>query len=90
MSPVKGYLTACMNKQPACQQGIAASNASTVAGVKADANGKAQLPELPAGTYYFFCLGGYNKQLFKWDFPVELKPGANSITLDHRNAVPVN
>jgi len=89
-SIIKGYLTACANHQPACQQGMAAANSSTVAGVRADANGKAQLPALPAGTYYFFCLGGYNKQLFKWNFTVELKAGANSITLDQRNAVPVN
>ena len=90
MSPVKGYLTACANRQPACQQGMAAANSSTVAGVRADANGKAQLPGLPAGTYYFFCLGGYNKQLYKWDFSVDLKSGANSITLDQHNAVLVN
>jgi hypothetical protein len=28
-----------------------------------------------------FCLGNYSKQLFKWDFQVQLKPGANSVTL---------
>ena len=90
VSPIKGYLTACANRQPACQQGMAAANSSTVAGVRADANGKAQLPGLPAGTYYFFRLGGYNKQLYKWDFSVDLKSGANSITLDQHNAVLVN
>jgi len=90
MSPVKGYLTACTNRQPACQIGIAATNSSTVSGARADASGKAQLPGVPPGTYYFFCLGSYNKQLFKWDFQVELKPGANSVTLDQRNAVLVN
>ena len=41
-------------------------------------------------TYYFFCLGAYNQQLFKWDFQVQLKPGANSVTLDQHNAVLVN
>lgn len=90
VSPVKGYLTACMNHQPACQVGIAATNSSTVSGARADASGKAQLPGVPPGTYYFFCLGSYNKQLFKWDFKVQLKPGANSVTLDQHNAVAVN
>ena len=79
MSPVKGFLTACANRQPACQQGIAATNSSIVSGARADANGKAQLPGVPAGTYYFFCLGGVNQQLYKWDFRLELKPGANSL-----------
>lgn len=90
MSPIKGYLIACANRQPACQQGMTATNASTVSGVRADANGQAQLPGVPPGTYYFFCLGAYNNQLFKWDFKVELKPGANSVTLDQHNAVLVN
>ena len=90
VSPVKGFLAACTNHQPACQVGVAATNSSTVSGAKADASGKAQLPGVPPGTYYFFCLGGYNKQLFKWDFPVQLKPGANSVTLDQHNAVLVN
>jgi uncharacterized membrane protein len=90
VSPVKGYLAACANRQPACQVGIAATNSSTVSGARADASGKAQLPGVPPGTYYFFCLGAYNKQLFKWDFQVQLKPGANSVTLDQHNAVLVN
>jgi hypothetical protein len=77
-------------RQPACQVGIAATNSSTVSGARADASGKAQLPGVPPGTYYFFCLGGYNNQLFKWDFQVQLKPGANSVTLDQHNAVAVN
>lgn len=89
-SPVRAYLTACANRQPACQQGMTATNASTVSGVKADANGQAQLPGVPPGAYYFFCLGAINNQLFKWDFRIELKPGANSVTLDQSNATPVN
>ena len=89
-SPVKGYLAACANNQPACQVGVAATNSSTVSGVKADASGKAQLPGVPPGTYYFFCLGAYNNQLYKWDFQVQLKSGANSVTLDQHNAAAVN
>ncbi|MGO8818722.1 MAG: hypothetical protein ACLQVG_29105 [Terriglobia bacterium] len=90
VSPVKGYLAACADRQPACPVGIAATNSSTVSGARADASGKAQLPGVPPGNYYFFCLGAYNQQLFKWDFQVQLKPGANSVTLDQHNAVLVN
>jgi hypothetical protein len=90
VSPVKGYLAACANNQPACQAGVAATNSSTISGVKANASGKAQLPGVPPGTYYFFCLGAYNNQLYKWDFQVQLKSGANSVTLDQKNAAAVN
>ena len=90
MSSVRAYLTACASRQPSCQQGMTATNASTVSGVRADANGQAQLPGVPPGTYYFFCLGGINNQLFKWDFRIALKPGANSVTLDQSNAALVN
>jgi uncharacterized membrane protein len=90
VSPVKGFLAACTNHQPACQVGVAATNSSTVSGTKADASGKAQLPGVPPGTYYFFCLGGYNNHLLKWDFQVQLKPGTNSVTLDEHNAALVN
>jgi uncharacterized membrane protein len=90
VSAVKGFLAACTNHQPACQPGVAATNSSTVSGARADASGKAQLPGVPPGTYYFFCLGGYNNQLYKWDFQIQLKPGTNSVTLDQHNAVLVN
>jgi uncharacterized membrane protein len=90
VSQVKGYLAACTNRQPACQVGVAATNSSTVSGARADASGKAQLPGVPPGTYYFVCLGAYNNQLFKWDFQVQLKSGTNSVTLDQHNAVLVN
>ena len=90
MSPLKGYLIACANRQPSCQQGMTGTNASTVSGVRADGNGQAQLPGVPPGTYYFFCLGAYNNQALKWEFRVELKPGANAVTLDQSNATPVN
>jgi hypothetical protein len=90
VSAVKAFLTACMSQKPSCQQGIAATHASTVSGTRADSSGKGQLPGVPPGTYYFFCAGGYNKQLYKWDFKVELIAGTNSVVLDQRNATPVN
>jgi len=90
MSLLKVYIIACMNRQPSCQQGIAAVNASTVSGTRADANGEGQLPGVPPGRYNFYCSGAYNRQLYKWDLKVELKSGVNSLTLDQRNATPVN
>jgi len=83
----KGYWT---TMTPLIVGLCSAEHKVTISGARADPSGKAQLPGVPPGTYYFFCLGSYNKQLFKWDFQVQLKPGANSVTLDQHNAVAVN
>jgi hypothetical protein len=32
----------------------------------------------------------YNNQALVWDHPVQLKPGANSLTLSAQNATPMN
>jgi hypothetical protein len=39
--------------------------------------------------YLTFALR-YNNQRILWDLKVELKAGANSVTIDQRNAAPVN
>ena len=57
---------------------------------RADLNGKATLPGVPAGTYYLMATGTYNRQAIHWYLKVELKAGANSVTLDQRNATPMN
>lgn len=50
-----------------------------------DATARATLPGVPPGTYYLFAVAGYNNQFLVWDLRVDLKPGANSVTLDQRN-----
>jgi len=32
----------------------------------------------------------YNNQALVWGQPIQLNPGPNSITLDQRNATPIN
>jgi hypothetical protein len=58
--------------------------------VRADANGNSTFPGVAPGTYYLMISTRYNNQPLVWGQAVQLKPGANSITLDQHNATPVN
>jgi hypothetical protein len=58
--------------------------------VRADASGSGTFSAVPAGTYYLMISTRYNNQALTWDHPVELKPGANTLTLSVQNATPVN
>jgi hypothetical protein len=90
MSPLKAWVAACNNRTPDCQQGLAAGATYRVADVKMDGNGKAQFSPLPPGTYYLFGSARYNNQLLLWNLRVDLRPGANSVSLDQRNAASLN
>jgi hypothetical protein len=58
--------------------------------VRADANGSGTLPGVPPGTYYLMISARYNNQALIWGGPEQLKPGTNSLSLDLRNATPLN
>jgi hypothetical protein len=90
MTPAKATAQACANKAPDCQTAAAAINADSAAGVRMDATGKATFPGVPAGSYFLIGSVRYNNQFLYWDLPVELKAGANSITLDPSNAKPAD
>ena len=89
MSAIKAYGTACANRTPDCQQFGAVWKADAISAARADAAGKAVLPGVPAGTYYLAISVRYNNQPIIWDMKVTLKAGANSVTLDPRNAAPM-
>jgi hypothetical protein len=90
MSPYKYVATACGSRTPDCQKAMDAIKASAVSAVRADANGRGTFPGVAPGTYYLMISTRYNNQGLTWGQPVQLKPGANSITLDQRNATPIN
>jgi hypothetical protein len=93
--PFTAMITACRNQAPSCQAAIAAINSETVAGAKIDATGKATFSGVKPGTYYVMGSGGAPAaagaaaQQFMWNVKVDLKAGANSITIDQRNGTPV-
>jgi hypothetical protein len=81
---------ACGNRTPDCQKIMDAIKASAASAVRADANGSGTFPGVQPGTYYLMISSRYNNQSLVWGQPVQLKAGANSMTLDQRNATPLN
>jgi hypothetical protein len=100
MSAYKYAGNACGNRTPDCQKindAIKANAASAVragadaaSAVRAGADGAGTFPGVPPGTYYLMISARYNNQPLIWGQPVQLKAGANSITLDVHNATPLN
>jgi hypothetical protein len=90
-SPYKFVADTCAaGRTPACQNVLAAVNASAISAARADANGSVTLPGVPPGTYYLMISTRYNNQGLAWGQAIQLKPGANSITLSQKDATPIN
>jgi hypothetical protein len=89
-SPYKFVGTACGTRTPDCQKSLDAIKADAASAIRADANGNATFPGVAAGTYYLMISTRYNNQPMVWGQKVELKAGANSITLDQKNGTPLN
>jgi hypothetical protein len=81
---------ACGTHSPDCAKIMDVLKASAASAVRADANGNGTLPGVSPGTYYLMISTRYNNQAMVWDHPVELKAGANSMTLSPQNATPMN
>lgn len=86
ISAYKVFGNACGQRTPDCQKMVAALNADAAAAIRADANGKATFSGVPAGTYYLRISALYNKQPLFWVQQVNLKAGANFVTLTPNNA----
>ncbi len=67
-----------------------AIKADAASAVRGDANGSGTFPGVPPGTYYLMISTRYNNQALVWGQAVQLKAGANSVTLDQRSATPIN
>lgn len=64
--------------------------ADAASAVRADANGSGTFPGVPSGTYYLMISAIDNEQPPVWGHAVHINPGLNSVTLDPRNATPLN
>ena len=89
-SPYKALGVACGNRTPDCQKILEAVKANAASAVRADATGKGTFNAIAPGTYYLMISTRYNNQPLVWSQRVQVAPGPNSITLDQRNATPVN
>jgi hypothetical protein len=90
VTPQQAVRNACEAQKPECRTYLVAIGADASTGLKADASGKATLPGIPAGTYYLTASAKIGNLVLYWHVKVDLKPGANAITLDTKNAAPVN
>jgi hypothetical protein len=89
MTAYKYVGIACGTRAPECQKSMDAIKAGAISAVRADANGTGTLPGVPPGTCYLMISAPYNNQSLVWGEAVNLKPGANSITLNTGNATPL-
>jgi hypothetical protein len=89
VSPYAYVGTACGNRTPDCQKIMDAIKADAASSVRADANGRGIFPGVPAGVYYLMISTVYNGKPFAWGQAVQLRAGANSLTLDLSNATPI-
>lgn len=89
VSPYRYASSACGTGSPDCARIKAAVNTGVASAVRADPSGKGTFPGVPPGTYYLMIFALVNKQQFVWGQAVNLNSGANSITLDLRNATPL-
>jgi hypothetical protein len=89
-SPYKYVGGVCGSRTPECQQALDAIKANAASAVRADASGAGTLPGVPPGTYYLMVSAIYNKQSLVWGQAVHVNAGQNSVTLDLRNATPLN
>jgi hypothetical protein len=90
VSPYSYAGTACANKSPDCTKISDAVKSDAASAVRGDANGAGTFPGVPPGTYYLMISARYNNQTLVWGQAVQLKAGSNSLTLDQRNAIPIN
>lgn len=89
-SPLKTWIIACGTEQPVCGQGLMEIVKRSVAVMKTDSTGQAQLAGLPSGTYYLFGPNRFNTQPILWHVKTDLGDGAKPVVLDQRNATPLN
>ena len=84
------WMRACTAHAPACQQGALARKPYSVGLATTDATGHAQTPPLPPGRYRVLSDAKVANKDFMWHQPVDVGTGEKLVTLDERNAMPVD
>jgi len=76
-------------RDPVCQQGLGSLRTYVAAKATFDQTGTASFSNIPTlGTFYVLADTSYSHHLV-WNVRVDLKPGANSVTLDEQNITPI-
>lgn len=84
----QNWVRACLAKAPDCEKGARALQPYIVGSVTTDASGFAPPAALPAGRYWVFGDAKVGDKRLMWQELVDMK-GDRSVTLDLRNAMPV-
>ena len=86
-SRISAWTGACQRspRDPVCQQGINGLRSYVVATAIIDQNGTLVFNNIPTlGTFYVVADTSYSNHLV-WNVRIDLKPGANSLTLNEQN-----
>jgi hypothetical protein len=83
-------MRACAKRAPECEKGAQALRPRIVDVATTDANGRAQTQVLPAGRYWVLSDAMVGNKRLMWHELVDLKSGSQPVTLDQRNAMPVD
>ena len=84
------WMRACQKRDQACATGAQALKPYSVGIATTDAKGHAQTPPLPAGRYWVLSDAKVDNKRLMWNQPVDVKGTEVSLTLDRRNATPVD
>jgi hypothetical protein len=90
MSAYKFVGNTCSTRSADCQRMIEAIKGDAVAATRADANGNGTFAAVTPGLYHLMIAARVDNQSLVWDQSVRLQTGSNSITIDTRNATPLN
>jgi hypothetical protein len=81
----------CPSRTPCARLELSAAiKGDAASAIRADANGNGTFPGVPPGSYYLMISTRYDNQALNWGQAVQLKAGQNSMTLELRNATPMN
>jgi hypothetical protein len=88
--PIEKLFAACKvsgqgGNQESCKRGIQAMVAGALGVARTDPSGQAQTGALPAGRYYVVGFVPYKGHSLMWHLPVDVKAGANALTLEPQN-----
>ena len=89
-SVLQNWMQACSAHTADCQKGALALKPYSVGLATTDETGHAQTPSLPPGRYWVLSDAKVANKHVMWNQPVDVKGGDRSLTLDERNAMPVD
>ena len=87
---LQNWMRACEKKDQKCLAGMQALQGHSVGIATTDATGHVQTPPLAAGRYWVLSDAKVDNKHLMWNQPVDVKGTDANLTLDKRNAMPVD